>query len=155
MRPSRREILRPERATRKRTAAEPTSMMISMISKLSGVIVPKSVTGRPRTIQILKILLPMILPTRSSVSPFLAALMVVMSSGSEVPRATMVRAIIRSETPMAEAIFEAEVTTSSLPPTTPARPTRINNREMPRLNLGFSTSFPALDLRFLRAREMI
>ena len=125
-------------------AAEPISMMMSMISKLSGVMVPKRVTGRPRTIQILKMLLPMMLPTRSSVSFFLAALIVVMSSGREVPRATMVRAMIRSDTPTDLAIKEAELTTSSAPPTTPTRPTRTRRSEMPSLNLGFSTSFLAL-----------
>lgn len=128
---------------------------MSMISKLSGVMVPKSVTGRPSTIQILKILLPMILPTMSSVSPFLAALMVVMSSGREVPKAMTVRAIMRSEMPMALAMFEAEETTSSLPPTTPARPSTIRIKETLSLYFGFSTSLPALLLRFLRAREII
>ncbi len=87
-------------------------MTISSISKLSGVMVPKIATGIPSTIQILKILLPMILPTRSSFSPRLAAVIVVTSSGSEVPKATTVRAIMRSEMPMVEAIVEAELTTS-------------------------------------------
>ena len=154
--PSKREILWPLLATRRRITVEPTSMTISRISKLSGVIVPKSVTGRPRTMQMLKILLPIMLPTRSSVSPFLAALIVVMSSGSEVPKAITVRAIMRSEIPMAVAMFDAEVTTSSLPPTTPTSPTRMRISERPSLNLGFSTSLAeVLDLRFLRAIEMI
>ena len=113
-------------------------MTMSIISKLSGVTVPKRATGKPKTIQMLKMLLPMILPTRSSVSPRLAALIVVMSSGSEVPNATTVRAIIRSEMPMALAMVEAEFTTSSAPPTTPARPTMMSRIEMPSLNLGCS-----------------
>ena len=151
--PSPRVILRPERATRRRMAAEPTSITISRSSKLSGVTVPNNVTGRPNTMQILKMLLPMMLPTRSSVSPFLAALMVVMSSGREVPKAMTVRAIMRSDMPMAVAMAEAELTTNSEPPTTPTRPTRTRMREVLSLNLGFSTSF--LALRFLRANEMM
>ena len=101
----------------------------------------------------LKMLLPIMLPTRSSFSPRFAALMVVMSSGREVPKATIVRAIMRSETPMEAAIVEAELTTSSEPPTTPARPMRIKKREMPSLNCGFSTS--AFAARFLRAMEIM
>lgn len=151
--PSPRVILRPERATRRRMAAEPTSITISRSSKLSGVTVPNNVTGRPNTMQILNMLLPMMLPTRSSVSPFLAALMVVMSSGREVPKAMTVRAIMRSDMPMAVAMVEAELTTNSEPPTTPTRPTRTRMREVLSLNLGFSTSF--LALRFLRAIEMM
>ena len=87
-------------------------MMISSISKLSGVIAPKIATGRPRTMQILKMLLPIMLPTKSSFSLRLAAVIVVTSSGREVPSATTVRAIIRSEIPIAEAMKDAELTTS-------------------------------------------
>ena len=151
--PSRREILWPLLEARRRITVAPTSMMRSMTSKLSGVTVPKSATGRPRTIQMLKMLLPIILPTRSSFSPRLAALTVVMSSGREVPKATIVRAIMRSEMPIDEAMVEAELTTSSEPPTTPARPTRMRRSEMPSLNFGFSTS--VLAVRFLRAMEMM
>ena len=128
------------------------SIMTSIISKLSGVMVPKSATGSPSTIQILKMLLPMMLPTRISVSLFLAALIVVISSGKEVPSATIVRAITRSETPIDLAMKEAELTTSSAPPTTPVRPIKTSRREMLSLNLGFSTSF--LALRFLCAMEI-
>ena len=140
-RPSKRVILCPLLAVSSKIAAEPTNITISIISKLSGVTVPNRVTGSPRTIQMLKMLLPIILPTKSSVSPRLAALMVVINSGREVPRATTVRAIMRSEIPMNLATVEAELTTSSAPPTTPARPTRIKTKEKPSLNLGFSTSF--------------
>ena len=151
--PSRRVILRSLLETRRRITVAPTSMMRSIISKLLGVMVPKRATGRPRTIQMLKMLLPIMLPTRSSFSPRFAALMVVMSSGREVPKATIVRAIMRSEMPIEAAIVEAELTTSSEPPTTPARPMRIKRREMPSLNFGFSTS--VLAARFLRAMEIM
>ncbi len=40
----------------------------SIVWKLSGVMVPKIATGSPMTIQILKILLPIISPTIRSVS---------------------------------------------------------------------------------------
>lgn len=60
---------------------------------------------------------------------------------------------MRSEMPIEEAMVEAELTTSSEPPTTPARPTKTRRSEMPSLNFGFSTS--ALAVRFLRAMEII
>lgn len=114
-------------------------MMTSSISKLSGLMPPKMATGRPSTIQILKILLPMMLPTRSSFSPRLAAVMEVTSSGREVPKATTVNAMMRSEMPIVDAIVEAEFTTSSLPPTTPTRPSKTKKKDLPSFHLGFST----------------
>ncbi len=128
-----RVILWSLRATSQRTAAEPISITISIISKFSGVMVPKMATGSPRTIQILKILLPMILPTKSSFSPRLAAVIVVTSSGSDVPMATTVRAIIRSEMPITWAMADAELTTSWLPATTPIRPSNTKRRDLPSL----------------------
>ena len=99
-------------ATNHKIAAEPISITISINSKLSGVIVPKIATGNPRTMHILKILLPMILPTNNSFSPLRAAVLVVTYSGNEVPKATIVRAMIRSEIPIAAARVEAESTTN-------------------------------------------
>ena len=110
--PSFLEIGLPRLATSQRSAAEATIIMTSIISKLSGLMPPKMATGRPSTIQILKILLPMMLPTISSFSCLLAAVMVVTSSGSEVPKATTVSAMMRSEIPMTPASVEAELTTS-------------------------------------------
>ena len=136
----------PRLATIQRITEEPIIMIISINSKLPGVMVPKIATGRPRTIQILKILLPIMLPTRSSFSWRLAAVMVVTSSGREVPNATIVRAIMRSETPIIVARVEAELTTSWLPATMPARPKRTRRKEGPSLYLGFSMAF--LSLRF-------
>ena len=126
-------------ATNQRRAAEATIMMTSTISKLSGLMPPKMATGRPSTIQILKMLLPMMLPTMSSFSCLLAAVMVVTSSGSEVPKATTVKAMMRSEMPITVAILEAELTTSWLPPTTPARPRTTKTKDLPSFHLGFST----------------
>ena len=102
----------PRLATIQRIIDDPIIMTMSSISKLPGVIVPKMVTGRPSTIQILKILLPTTLPTRSSFSFLRAAVTVVTSSGRDVPNATTVRAIIRSDTPIMAARVDAELTTS-------------------------------------------
>ena len=128
-------------------------MIRSMVWKLLGVMPPAKTTGKARTIQILKILLPTMLPTRRSDSPFLAAVMVVTSSGSEVPRAMTVREIMRSEIPMVVAMVLAELTTSSLPPTTPMRPRKTKRKDLPSLYLGFSTALASF--LFLRAREIM
>ena len=128
------------------------SIIRSITSKLFGEIEPENATGRARTKQMLKILLPTILPIKRSLSPFFAAVIVVMSSGREVPSATMEREMILSEMPIAVAIVEAELTTSSLPRTTPARPRMIKRNDFPSFHFGFSTFFASF--LFLRAREM-
>ena len=134
---------------------EKISIARSMISKLFGAIEPLISTGRASTTQMLKMLLPMMLPTSRSDSPFLAAVMVVTSSGSEVPMAMTVSEMMRSEMPMVLARNEAEFTTNWLPPTTPARPMMTNKNDLLSLYLGFSTSFLAdLPRRFLRAMAM-
>ena len=107
--------------------------MRSINVKLASVMVPSRATGKPRTIQILKMLLPTRFPTRSSLSFFLAAVMVVTISGSAVPMLIIVRAMIRSEMPMLVATVVAELTTSSPPATTPARPTMIRSSDFPSL----------------------
>ncbi len=134
-----RVIFRSRRARRQIRAVEPINITRSIVSKFSGVIAPVIATGRARTIQMLKILLPTIFPTRRSDSPFFAAVIVVTNSGREVPIATIEREIIRSEIPIAVAIDEAELTTSWLPATTPARPTKTSRKDFPSLYLGFST----------------
>ena len=127
-------------------------MIRSIISKLFGDIPPVMAIGRAKTIQMLKMLLPTMLPTRRSDSPFLAAAMVVTSSGRDVPSATIVSEMMRSEIPIALAMNEAEFTTSWLPPTIPARPRIMNMIDLPSLYLGFSTTLRSF--LFLRAREM-
>ena len=127
-------------------------MTRSITSKFSGVIAPVIATGRARTMQILKILLPTIFPTRRSDSPFFAAVIVVTNSGREVPIATIEREIIRSEIPIAVAIDEAELTTSWLPAITPARPIKTSRKDFPSLYLGFSTLLASF--LFLWAREI-
>lgn len=128
-------------------------MTRSIVWKLSGVMVPKIATGRPMTIHILNILLPMMLPTMRSVSLRLAAVIVVTSSGKDVPSAMIVREMTRSEMPMAEAMLEALLTTSWLPAMSPAKPMRVRNIDFPILCSGFS-GFLALASRFLRAMAM-
>ena len=150
--PARRVILRSRRARMQTRMVEMNSMTRSMISKFSGVIAPEIATGRARTMQILKILLPTMLPIRRSDSPFLAAVIVVTSSGSEVPSAMMESEMMRSEIPMAEAMVEAELTTSSLPATTPTRPSNTKRNDLPSLYFGFSTFLASF--LFLRASEM-
>ena len=113
---------------------------------------PEKATGRARTIQILKMLLPTMLPTSKSLSPFLAAVMVVTSSGNEVPSATMESEMMRSEIPITVAMAEAELTTSWLPATTPTSPKMMSKKDLPSLYLGFSTFLASF--LFLRAREM-
>ena len=125
-------------------------MVRSITSKLFGVILPAKVTGKAKTMQMLKILLPTILPTRRSLSPFLAAMIVVTSSGKEVPRAIIVRDMMRSEIPTTVAMVEAELTTSWLPATTPARPRITKMKDLPSLYLGLSTFLASF--LFLRAR---
>ena len=109
-------------------------------------------TGKASTMQMLKMLLPTILPTRRSDSPFFAALIVVTSSGREVPSATTVSEMIRSEIPMTPAKKLAELTTNWLPATTPTRPSMTRRKDLPSLYLGFSTFLASF--LFLRAREM-
>ena len=127
-------------------------MARSMTSKFCGDIPPEMATGSARTIQILKILLPTMLPMRRSDSCFLAAVIVVTSSGREVPRATMESEMMRSEMPKVVAMVLAELTTSWLPATTPARPIITRRKDLPSLYLGFSTFLASF--LFLRAREM-
>ena len=91
---------------------------------------PKRATGNPITIQMLKMLLPIILPTMRSVSLRFAAVMVVISSGREVPKATMVRAMIRSEIPIVEARKEALLTMSWLPAIRPTRPIMVMKKAL-------------------------
>ena len=150
--PSPRETVSLCLASTQRRADEKSNMTISIISKLFGVMVPEIRTGKASTIQILKILLPTMLPIRRSDSPFLAAVIVVTSSGRDVPMAITVREITRSEIPAAVARKVAELTTSWLPPTTPISPRITKRKDLPSLYLGFSTSFLAdLPRRFLRA----
>ena len=146
-----RVILWSRRARKQSKTEEITSMVRSITSKLLGVMPPAKATGKARTMQMLKILLPTILPTSKSLSPFLAAMTVVTSSGKEVPRAIIVSEMMRSEIPIVVAMVEAEFTTSWLPPTTPTKPKITKKKDLPILYLGFSTFLASF--LFLRASE--
>ena len=65
---------------------------------------PKTETGIPKTIPILKILLPTTLPIAISYSPFRVAETLVTNSGKLVPKAITVKAINLSLIPIALAI---------------------------------------------------
>ena len=118
-------------------------------SKFVSAIVPKIATGRPKTIQMLKILLPTRLPTRSSLSCFFAATIVVTISGRAVPKLMIVKEIMRSEMPIVVAISVAEFTTSSPPTMTPVKPSKVKSSDLPSLYFGFSTCF-LVSLRWRR-----
>ncbi len=150
--PSARVILWSNRVTSHKTKVEPTSIAISSTSKSCGIMAPKMATGSPNTMQILKILLPIMLPTSRSCSPRRAAIMVVTSSGSEVPIAMIEREMMRSEIPMVAATAEAELTTSSLPMIVPARPTMTSRMDFLSLYLGLSDLI--LRSRLLRAMRI-
>ena len=78
----------------------------------------------PSTKKMLKRLLPMTLPRAIAVSPFLAAMTEVMSSGNDVPIATMVTATTDSLMPIDVAMPEAPLTNNSPPKINTASPTR-------------------------------
>ena len=93
---------------------------------------PSNGTGQmsatvPITNRILNILLPTIFPIAMPAFPFLAAETDVTSSGSDVPKATIVSPIKRSLMPHALAIVVAPFTTKLLPATTSTAPNTINS----------------------------
>ena len=90
-------------------------------SKTTGVI--RAVV--PATNKMLNILLPTIFPMAISAFPLLAAVTEVTSSGSDVPKATIVRPIILSLMPNALAMAVAPSTARSLPNTIAAIPPTI------------------------------
>ena len=65
---------------------------------------------------------PKILPTDSEDCFLITAVIVLTSSGSDVPTATIVAEMTASETPLAAAISVADVTRKSAPITIPAAP---------------------------------
>ena len=79
--------------------------------------------------------------------------MVVTNSGKDVPRAMTVSEIMRSDTPMLDAINEALLTTNWLPMTRPTRPIIVIRKDLPSLYFGFSV-FLDLASRFLLAMTM-
>jgi hypothetical protein len=70
----------------------------------------------------------MIFPTAISLLPFIAAVKLTTSSGSDVPKATIVRPMIRVETPNFFAMEEAPRTRMSAPQTRIKKPTTIRKK---------------------------
>jgi len=91
-----------------------SSTNISTI-KLELTLKSATVQVNPNTRRILNILLPTILPIAISDCFFRDAITDVTSSGADVPKATIVRPIIDSETPKDNAILLADPTSSSAP----------------------------------------
>ena len=87
------------------------------------------VADKPKTKNILNILLPKTLPMAMSVSPFRAATTEVINSGNEVPAATIVNATTEGDMPKSVAMPLAP-STSQLPPKTrsnnPMRKNRVD-----------------------------
>lgn len=108
-------------------------------------------TGSPNTIQMLKMLLPMMFPTKMSCSFFMAEIIEVTNSGSEVPKAMMVKEITLSDTPRVLAILVALFTTRSLPKTIPASPRATNSNDFNRPYWAFS---PSSSILFLEMEMM-
>lgn len=113
----------------------------SILVKLLALIPPNMATGTPNTIQILKMLLPMILPTNISCSPFIDEIIVVTNSGKDVPNAIIVSDINLSLHPIILAILDALSTTKLLPITIPPKPIITKDIDLINPNLGSSTSF--------------
>ncbi len=110
------------------TRAEARSAKRSMVptpSNGSG----RTTAAHPSTISILKILLPITLPSAIPVLPLSAALTEVASSGSEVPAATMVSPTTASLTPSPLAMAEALSTKRSPPQISAPRPPATYSRE--------------------------
>ena len=87
-----------------------SNIPLAMATKLSMAKFDAKGTGRinaesPMTNNMLNILLPTIFPMAMSAFPFLAAITLVTSSGSDVPNATIVSPIIRLLIPISFAIF--------------------------------------------------
>ena len=86
------------------------------------------IDDNPKINTILNTLEPIALPTAISFSPFLAATILVTSSGRDVPTATIVNATNNSLIPSSIAILLALSTTNLPPATIPANPSTINNK---------------------------
>ena len=86
---------------------------------------PNKATGIPNTTPILKILLPTTFPIAISYSPFFVAVILVTSSGRDVPKAIIGNDINLSLIPIILAIITAESTTKLLPKIIPCKPTPV------------------------------
>ena len=97
----------------------------------------------PRIPRMLKMLEPTMLPSATSPRPRAAAATDAVSSGSDVPTATIVRPIRLSETCQTCASAIAAVTSQSAPITTSARPASVSGRPLHRPLRSGAGSFAA------------
>lgn len=119
----------PIKNAKKRKIVVPIHIQIS--AKLHVLILMGANTDEiPRIQKILKIFEPTILPTAISFCPFRAATIDVISSGIDVPMATIVRPITRSETPNNCAILTAPSTNIFHPTMSPTRPSTMSPIEI-------------------------
>ena len=75
---------------------------------MGAIFSPATLIEPPITIRIFKIFAPMILPSKISLCPLTTLAIPVASSGTEVPKATIVAAMTSSGTPNFIAIWVAE-----------------------------------------------
>jgi len=101
---------------------------------------PRITIGKPSTMQMLKMLLPTMLPIAMLFSPFFAATTVVTNSGRDVPIEMIVTDIIFWLMPMLSARVATFLTTNSLPRIIPPKPNIIINNDMGTLNFGLVLS---------------
>ena len=94
----------------------------------------------PRTIAILNIFEPIILPIEISVCFLIAATIEAVNSGTLVPNATMVIDITRLLTPKLNAISEAPSTRKSAPKASPNEDATIINNDTPKLSCFMSAT---------------
>ena len=119
------------------------STILPIITERSSIVMPWMFMGStmpviPIIMRMLNTFEPMTLPMAMAERPLRAATMLVASSGSDVPQATMVRPMTASLTPKALAVVFAPLTNNSLPPT---RQTSPNSRKPTAFHtaIGFSS----------------
>lgn len=101
--PSRRGVL----PITRRASEERITSGISLVMMLRSTFIGMTIAVTPIMTRILNILLPTTLPIASSALPWIADMRLMTNSGAEVPNATTVSPIMRSETPQRFAIADA------------------------------------------------
>ena len=104
--------------------AERITSGISLVMMLRSIRMGENRAVTPIITRTLKILLPTTLPTAISALPLSAEMKLIVSSGAEVPKATMVRPITRSLTPHLRAMAEAPSVRALAPTRMSTRPNR-------------------------------
>ena len=120
---------RPSRNTGRHATATAIMTQTSKFRTAGAMSRPAALTNPeiPRQPRMLKVLLPITLPTAMSRSPRIAAMIDVATSGIDVPAAMIVRPITRSLTPSARANTTAASTSQFEPSTSSPRPATISS----------------------------